>query len=265
MANIVKTSVGGGGARPVTEIVLTATNALTYDPGAGHVLLVRNPTAASIDCVLSGAESTMVNFPGAPFVSVAGGYSMSVPAGAVRAVPLDTVSAYLKGPVNVTGAGLVAMLMRAVNGRGASSIFNDPPATVPGEIVIPTVPAAFSTDDWSVGTGLAANQIVISISALPSDGGSAITALQYTIDGGTTYTSLTGAGTGPRTLTMPEAGTAYTFAVRAVNVVGNGPDSSPKTVTSGAGSMPDPEPLSFTIDGNPLAWTTSGNPLSWTT
>ena len=49
MANIIKTSVGGAGTRPVTEIVLTATNDLTYEPGAGHVLIVRNPTAASID------------------------------------------------------------------------------------------------------------------------------------------------------------------------------------------------------------------------
>lgn len=35
MANIIKTSVGGAGTRPVTEIVLTATNYLTYEQGGG--------------------------------------------------------------------------------------------------------------------------------------------------------------------------------------------------------------------------------------
>lgn len=232
MANIIKTSVGGAGARPVTEIVLTATNDLTYEPGAGHVLLVRNPTAVSIDCVLRGADSTTVNFPGAPFISVAGGYSTPVPAGSVRAIPLDTVAAYLKGPVTVTGAGLVAVLMRAVNGRGARSIFNDPPATVPGEVVVPTAPAAFATGDWSVATGPAPNQVVITINNLPSDGGSPITALQYSNGG--TWTNLSGTGAGQYVLDMPAAGTEYPIRIRTRNAIGISGPGVTKTVLSGA-------------------------------
>ncbi|MEQ5796359.1 Ig domain-containing protein [Paracoccus sp. NFXS7] len=231
MANIIKTSVGGAGARPVTEIVLTATNDLTYEPGAGHVLILRNPTAASIDCVLRGADSTTVNFPGAPFISVAGGYSTPVPAGAVRAIPLDTVAAYLKGPVTVTGAGLVAVLMRAVNGRGARSIFNDPPAAMPGEIVIPTAPAAFATGDWSVATGPAPNQVVITINNLPSDGGSPITALQYSNGG--TWTNLSGTGAGQYVLDMPAAGTEYPIRIRTRNAIGISGPGVTKTVLSG--------------------------------
>ncbi|KJZ31402.1 hypothetical protein TW83_08995 [Paracoccus sp. S4493] len=230
MANIIKTSVGGAGARPVTEIVLTA-NDLTYEPGAGHVLILRNPTAASIDCVLRGADSTTVNFPGAPFISVAGGYSTPVPAGAVRAIPLDTVAAYLKGPVTVTGAGLVAVLMRAVNGRGARSIFNDPPAAVPGEVVVPTAPAAFATGDWSVATGPAPNQVVITINNLPSDGGSPITALQYSNGG--TWTNLSGTGVGQYVLDMPAAGTEYPMRVRTRNAIGISGPGVTKTVLSG--------------------------------
>lgn len=234
MANIIKTSVGGAGTRPVTEIVLTATNDLTYEPGAGHVLILRNPTAASIDCVLRGADSTTENFPGAPFISVAGGYSTTVPAGAVRAIPLDTVAAYLKGQVTVTGAGLVAVLMRAVNGRGARSIFNDPPAAVPGEIVVPTAPVPFPAGDWSLATGLEANQLVVNINALPANGGSQITAIQYSANGGTWTALPGGAGTGPRTLSMPAAGTSYGIRLRAVNAVGNSTPSDTKTATSGA-------------------------------
>lgn len=238
MANIIKTSVGGAGTRPVTEIVLTATNDLTYEPGAGHVLIVRNPTAASIDCVLRGADSTTVNFPGAPFISVAGGYSTPVPAGAVRAIPLDTVAAYLKGPVTVTGAGLVAVLMRAVNGRGARSIFNDPPAAVPGEVVVPTAPAAFATGDWSVATGPAPNQVVITINNLPSNGGSPITALQYSNGG--TWTNLSGTSASQYALDMPAAGTEYPIRIRTRNAIGISGPGVTKTVLSGVASAAAP-------------------------
>lgn len=258
MANIIKTSVGGAGTRPVTEIVLTSTNDLTYEPGAGHVLILRNPTAASIDCVLRGADSTTVNFPGAPFISVAGGYSTPVPAGAVRAIPLDTVAAYLKGPVTVTGAGLVAVLMRGVNGRGARSIFNDPPAAVPGEIVIPTAPVPFAAGDWSLATGLEANQLVVNIDSLPANGGSPITAIQYSANGGTWTALPGGAGTGPRTLTMPAAGTSYSIRLRAVNAVGNSTPGDTKTASSGAETpVFRPEYLGAVATGGRIATTAS--------
>lgn len=289
------------------------------------MLILRNPTAASIDCVLRGADSTTVNFPGAPFISVAGGYSTPVPAGAVCAIPLDTVAAYLKGPVTVTGAGLVAVLMRAVNGRGARSIFNDPPAAVPGEVPVAdpaivtnpvitgsavaggtlsstlgtasgnpapnatrqwladgvaiagatgatldttgrasqsislrvtwsngigspavatsnaiaivaaaTAPVPFAAGDWSLATGLEANQLVVNIASLPANGSSPITAIQYSANGGTWTALPGGAGTGPRTLTMPAAATSYSIRLRAVNAVGNSTPGDTKTATSGA-------------------------------
>lgn len=95
-----------------------------------------------------------------------------------------------------------------------------------------TVPAQFSPDDWLVTTGLAASQIVLNVSALPADGGSAITALQYRVDGGV-WTALAGTGTGARTLTMAAAGTSYDIEVRAVNAVDAGPASASKSATSG--------------------------------
>lgn len=97
-----------------------------------------------------------------------------------------------------------------------------------------TAPAQFAPGDWSVSTGLAASQIVLNVTALPANGGSAITALEYSIDAGATWTALSGAGTGSRTLTMAAASTSYTFVLRAVNAIGNGPASASKSATSGA-------------------------------
>lgn len=100
---------------------------------------------------------------------------------------------------------------------------------------IPAVaPSPFVADDWALATGLEANQLVVSINSLPSDGGSPITAIEYTDDGGTTWTALSGVGTGARTLTMDESGTSYSMSLRAVNAVENGTPSDTKTATSGA-------------------------------
>lgn len=111
MATIVKSSVGGSGWRDLAEVTLTATNDMTYEPGTGQILILRNPTAGSISCVLDGADGGTMAFPGIPSVNVGAGYSTPVPAGAVRAIPLDTVSAYLQGAISVTGTGLVAVLL----------------------------------------------------------------------------------------------------------------------------------------------------------
>ncbi|RWR31368.1 DUF2190 family protein, partial [Sinirhodobacter populi] len=102
------------------------------------------------------------------------------------------------------------------------------------EPVAPTAPGQFGASDWDVTTGPAAGEIVLNITALPSNGGSPFTAFEQTVDGGSTWTALSGTGAGSRTLTMPAAGTAYTFAIRAVNAVGAGAASASKSATSGA-------------------------------
>lgn len=104
----------------------------------------------------------------------------------------------------------------------------------------PTAPAQFATNQWSVSTGLEANQVVLDISELPDTGGSPITALQYNTGGG--WVDLDGTGTGPRTLDMASAGTSYTFAVRAVNAVDPGGASGTKSATSGAAAVTPPPP-----------------------
>ncbi|MFC3059531.1 fibronectin type III domain-containing protein [Paenirhodobacter populi] len=180
--------------------------------------------------------------PSALYVGGAFTITVTVPAGGT----LSTVTATDGGtPIALTGSGNTRTGTApaeagplVVTATGADADGNPLTANrtvqVREEPVAPTAPGQFSTSDWSVTTGLAASQVVLNVSALPSDGGSTITALQYTVDGGSTWTALTGAGTGSRTLTMPAAGTSYTFALRAVNAVGPGAASATKSATSGA-------------------------------
>lgn len=112
MATILKTSIGGPGQRTAAEVTLTASNVFTYEPGTGQILILRNPTGAAISSVIDGADGTSVAFPGVGPIDVSAGYSVgSIPAGGVRAIPLDSISAYLQGAINVTGTGLVAILL----------------------------------------------------------------------------------------------------------------------------------------------------------
>lgn len=114
MATITKTSMAGPGARAVTEVTLTASNTFAYEPGTGQVLILRNPTGAAVSCTIDGADGTTFPAPGIGSIDVSGGYAVgSIPAGAVRVIPLDTIAAYLQGAINVTGTGLVAVLLGA--------------------------------------------------------------------------------------------------------------------------------------------------------
>lgn len=112
MAVIAPTLMTGPGQRAVVETTLTASNSFVYVPGAGQELILRNPTAGAISCVIDGADGTVVPVQGVGNVDVSGGYTVgSIPAGAVRYIPLDTIAAYLQGAVSITGSGLVAILM----------------------------------------------------------------------------------------------------------------------------------------------------------
>jgi hypothetical protein len=107
-----------------------------------------------------------------------------------------------------------------------------------------TAPVPFAAGDWSLATGLEANHLVVNINALPANGGSPITAIQYSANGGT-WTALSGgAGTGPRTLTMPAAATSYSIRLRAVNAVGNSTPGDTKTAASGSEPVVSPDPIS---------------------
>ena len=98
-----------------------------------------------------------------------------------------------------------------------------------------TVPLAFEAEDFSVATGSAEAEIDLTIQALPSNGGSAITDVEYDVGASGTWISVPSySGTGTYTLTMASASTSYSIRLRAVNAQGNGPASVGESATSGA-------------------------------
>ena len=96
------------------------------------------------------------------------------------------------------------------------------------------VPGEIGTSDWAATTGVGAGKVNVNVINLPSDGGSALTKFQYTVNGGGTWTDLPGGvTTGTKSITLT-ASTTYGIALRAVNGTGDGPQSISKSVTSGA-------------------------------
>lgn len=99
--------------------------------------------------------------------------------------------------------------------------------TPPSEVA----PSAFEAGDWTATAGV--EEIELDITALPDDGGSAITALQYRLDGGS-WTNLSGTGTGVRTITGLTGAVEYDVQIRAVNAIGSGAASDTKSRTPSA-------------------------------
>ena len=104
MAAITETLLTGTGAREITETTLGASDTLTYRSGAMQVLTITNDTGSAITPNIVGDEATTESVPGYGTVSVASGYTTtSIADGEVFAIPLDSIRAYLKGDITVTG------------------------------------------------------------------------------------------------------------------------------------------------------------------
>lgn len=93
-----------------------------------------------------------------------------------------------------------------------------------------TVPSAFSSGHWSIAPG--SSSAAVTISALPSNGGSAIYDIEYRVDGGSWTSS---GGTGDFTILSLSNGVEYDVEIRAVNSVGASSASDTKQVTPDAG------------------------------
>lgn len=116
-------------------------------------------------------------------------------------------------------------------GFGTVAGFNHAMGIVPTPA---TAPAAFTAGDWTAAATATAGEISFDLVTLPSDGGSAITALEYRVDGGAAI-AFTGTGTGVRVVTAGlTAGVASDLEVRAVNAVGAGAWSDVKNRTPAA-------------------------------
>ena len=108
--------------------------------------------------------------------------------------------------------------VRAANANGPGAATTPAPATT-GSVSV--VPAAFGPLDWSLTDKPSAtgNTVTVGFTTLPSNGGAAITDVQYQINAGS-WVSL---GTTPTSVdvTVP-ATTLVDIQIRAVNSVGNG-------------------------------------------
>lgn len=113
MAAITATSLTGSGARVVSVLTAGASDTITYQPG--DVLLINNVTAGALTPLIDGAGGTTWPAPGIGNVSVSGGLTLSsIAAGAMVAIPLDTIKAYLQGVITITGADSAELsLLRA--------------------------------------------------------------------------------------------------------------------------------------------------------
>lgn len=89
-----------------------------------------------------------------------------------------------------------------------------------------TVPNAFEDEDWSIAPGDA--DADVTIHALPDDGGSAITDIEYRLDGGSWISS---GGTSSFTIADLTNDHEYAVELRAVNAVGAGAAGDVKSVT----------------------------------
>lgn len=110
-----------------------------------------------------------------------------------------------------------------------------------------TAPAAFAVDDWSILDGN--TQADVTIIALPDDGHSTITNVEYRLDGGSWVSS---GGIVSFTITGLTNGVEYDVELRAINGVGAGPASDVKSVTpenvSLAAAMLNTETQGIAID-----------------
>ena len=113
MPAITATSMTGSLVRTITETTLNgSTDSFVYNSDRRAVLTLRNATGGALTPVIDGNGGTTVPVAGVGNVDVTGGYSAgSVGAGAVVAIPLDTIKEFLRGTIAVTGGtGLVATL-----------------------------------------------------------------------------------------------------------------------------------------------------------
>ncbi len=114
MATITATLMTGAGQRTISETTLTGTaDTFTYSASGKQVLIMRNNTGAPLSPVIDGASSTVVPVAGVGNVDVSAGYAVgSIAAGVVKAIPLDSISAFLRGTIAITGGtGLVCSLL----------------------------------------------------------------------------------------------------------------------------------------------------------
>src|SRR6056297_2576183 len=120
-------------------------------------------------------------------------------------------------------------------------------------------PGAFGASDWAINPAGTSQDATVSILALPDDGGSALLAIQYQIDGGP-WVELTGApavGDFPINDAFTD-GVEADVALRVITAAFDGPASATKPVTTAASPVAPTYTVEATdsLDGRTLTITT---------
>ncbi|AGL14729.1 fibronectin type III domain-containing protein [Actinoplanes sp. N902-109] len=151
----------------------------------------------------------------------------------VTATPGGATATCAASPCVVTGLSNGTSYTFTVR---ATTALGNSPESVASAAVVPAVPPVPSASVPGVPGAVTATAATTSIRVSfgkPEDGGSAVTAYEISLNGGTSWTTLE-AGGNPVTGTASglRAGTRYSVSVRAVNAMGAGAASSPVTVTT---------------------------------
>jgi hypothetical protein len=100
------------GAFAAALTTLSASDTITRDTRFKQILVLRNPTGATLTLTIDGDGGGNINAPGLGVVNTGPGLQIAVSAGLSMAVDLDTIDAYTKGAVTLSGAsGMVAQLL----------------------------------------------------------------------------------------------------------------------------------------------------------
>ena len=110
--------------------------------------------------------------------------------------------------------------IRAINSEGGGAESNEQTA---GIVPAPTIS--------SIEPGT--TTVTVNFTAPATTGGSAISSYQYSADGGSTWSSISGQLTSPLTISGLQEGTSYSVTIRAVNSSGAGVASTTETFTTG--------------------------------
>lgn len=110
---VIASSKMSAGAAVVTETTLTASDTLVYVSSGRQVLILKNGTAGALTVNIDGDGASTVNVGGVGSIDISSGFSTgAIAAGAVRAIQLDGIKAYLAGTIAITGgAGITATLL----------------------------------------------------------------------------------------------------------------------------------------------------------
>ena len=109
-------------------------------------------------------------------------------------------------------------------------------ATAAGINGAATAPSAFVAGNWTLTDPATDGDLTVTITALPSDGGSALTAIQYQVDGGN-WISFGAATVGTYTISGLSNNVSHAVVLRAVNAVGASAASDTKNATPTADTV----------------------------